>query len=381
MELQTKARVVKTSTQLLALAAFIAGIAGIGPAVANRWFFIAAAIAAGGGLWALIGGSKMREAKVRIDAQGISINGELRVPRAEIKQAHYAPSGPSGAVVNVSSKVSTSIAVRDAAEAEAILRELRTDVETRTAEFAAVATSILPVLGCIALGLGLMLLGAVLHFIPLLALGPLIAVGSPFVFVSASVRVGMDGVTHRSRTGMKHYSIERIAKVTATRRGIMLHFHDGTSTQLPLAAGTLKPYERQDQAALIARIESVLAKAPTKQDGAVGWRLDRGEQPLAEWLASFHTNESFRDAAIREEDLHAVLEKAPAKERVAAAMLLAKRGGNEERIRVAAEVVAAPKLRVALETIAKGENDVERLEEVMREAEEEELQQETARVS
>lgn len=386
VELTTRVRVIRPAVAVTALVAFIGGFTAIGAAKHTP---LAALL---GIMVSVIGGIMLYRlaktpppAAVRVDAQGVAIGGVLVIPRADVTDAQFVPVAKDGPHVLVKGKGrSATIVVSGPEEGARILRELEMDVGAHAAEFSVVAPSALPVFAGIVLGLAVMMFGLFAKMTPLAVLGPLLAVLAPFLLVPATLRVGTDGVLLKSRLQEKFFPLERIAAVSPTRNGIKLDMIDGTSTSLPIASTySLGPYDKEVQAAMLQRLHEARmrrAGAPASAEATVGWRLGRGERTIAEWLASLAGEGAegaggFRDAEIRLEDLVEVLDDragAPAHERVAAAVLLAKRGGDEERarIRVAAEAVVAPKLRVALDAIADGK-DAAALEEAIREAEEE----------
>ena len=99
--------------------------------------------------------------------------------------------------------------------------------------------------------------------------------------------------------------------------------------------------------------------------------LARGERGVAEWrkaLASIRSADGgYRQTATRDEDLWRVVEdvSAPADARAAAALALRSAADAPARLRVAAEAVASPHLRIALETAADREAEDAALDEAL----------------
>jgi len=96
-------------------------------------------------------------------------------------------------------------------------------------------------------------------------------------------------------------------------------------------------------------------------------QLERGNQALTDWIASVRRRSmdpSFRDTWIPRHELLAVVEDPTAPQSARAAAALALKTGLEEpervRVRVAAAATAAPKVRVALETVADESATVDR---------------------
>lgn len=389
VELTTGTRIDRPAVAVAWLVAFIGGFSAIGMA---RQFppavFLGPALAVLAGVMLARLSKSSPPGVVRIDTQGLTIGGALVMPRAEIADAQFVPIGRDGPHVVIKGKRKlATIMVSGPEQAAQILQELGMDVGAHAAEFAAVAPSPIPVIAGIVLGLGLMMVGLFSKTTPLVILGPILAILAPILLVPATLRVGTDGLHLKSRLKEKFFPLERIASVAPTRNGIELAMIDGSRANLPIASSyQLSPYDKELQAALLQRIHEVQKRrtdTASSSEATVGWRLGRGERTIADWLASLvgegGDDGGFRDAEIRLDDLVEVLDDrsgAPAHERVAAAVLLAKRGGDEDRarIRVAAEAVVAPKLRVALDAIADGK-DVAALEEAIREAEEEDVKQ------
>ena len=104
---------------------------------------------------------------------------------------------------------------------------------------------------------------------------------------------------------------------------------------------------------------------------AVHEQLDRGERAVGEWRKSLVSLRSadggYRQTATRDEDLWRVVEDVTAPEQARAAAALALRGAEDApaRLRVAAEAVASPRLRVALETAADREAEDAALDEAL----------------
>lgn len=386
LTLEAKTRSLRNASQIAKVGGLLAAMFGIPLAVAAPvpFLWVLPIVLAALVLRAIILSMRFQRSKVRIDEQGLHIDGVLRTARSTITQALFVPEGTDGAIVRVESAgAQTAIVVRDEAEAKTILRELDMAVDQRAAKFNAVAPAALPAFAGMALGLALMMFGLFAKVHPLVVIGPALALLAPLLLVPASIVVGIDGVYLKSLVTKRFYAFDRIDTVTGTQRGVSLKLRDGSSVDLPLTSRLrLNAFEEQDRNALVERITRTLehrrAGGAASPGAAVATRLERGSRPFAEWLAQLTTEESatFREMPLRLEDLRAVLEDpagAP-NQRVAAALVLAKRGGADERalIRVAAETAAAPKLRVALDTIATGESDATRLEEVLREAEAEE---------
>jgi len=99
--------------------------------------------------------------------------------------------------------------------------------------------------------------------------------------------------------------------------------------------------------------------------------LFRGDRTTSEWLLGLRTagESRYRVAALREEELLSILgdPKADPTARAGAAICLAANGDDaREKIRIAAEEIAAPKLRAAIDAALEGDEDtLERALEVL----------------
>ena len=91
--------------------------------------------------------------------------------------------------------------------------------------------------------------------------------------------------------------------------------------------------------------------------------LERRSEPLPEWRKRIRQLAlgGYRERAVSPEDFGAVLDSASAtpEQRIGAALALADSGAPDyrDRVRVAADRCAEPKLRVALERVSTGEID------------------------
>jgi hypothetical protein len=112
--------------------------------------------------------------------------------------------------------------------------------------------------------------------------------------------------------------------------------------------------------ALVRRIEEGRARFADRTARSID-ALDRNARPLAEWREGIKAamTGSFREAALGTNDLEDVLAdpKAPLERRIGAALALREDASGRERIRVAAETTADPRVRVALENAASDELD------------------------
>ncbi|MBL9021195.1 MAG: hypothetical protein JNL21_03300 [Myxococcales bacterium] len=121
---------------------------------------------------------------------------------------------------------------------------------------------------------------------------------------------------------------------------------------------------------LYAAIEAAMAAAAVRRSRALapldraGRALDRWRQDLSGMLRG-----GFRDGALTREELAEVLDDPNAKleHRVGAALALrgVEDGAARDRIRIAAEQSASPRLRLALSLAAEGDDDLAELEQLL----------------
>jgi hypothetical protein len=198
-------------------------------------------------------------------------------------------------------------------------------------------------------------LGLVVSVPAITVFAAVLGLTAPFI-IPNKIEVGRDGVLIRNRLDTEFYSYDEIRNVTPTNRGVTLELRDDRKISVPITSHIRATRIEADQrSALVARIEEGRRAYASDARADIGWRLERGEKSVADWLRHLDAEADFRNAPLRAEDLVTVLEShASPTARLAAARLLVKRGGEEERarIRVAAEACAAPKLRVAMETVA-----------------------------
>jgi hypothetical protein len=185
----------------------------------------------------------------------------------------------------------------------------------------------------------------------------LLACAGPILFVNEKLHVGTDGLRISSRTSERFISWDVVLRVEQTGTGARLVTKTGTIS-LPITARfyTYYAYEKELQAALIARIQGALTAYRSGTGASAEALLVRGERDARSWLESLRQLGSFREAAITPEALVRVAESQVAEPtaRAAAAALLS-RGADDrmrERLRIAADACASPKLRVALEKAA-----------------------------
>ncbi len=174
--------------------------------------------------------------------------------------------------------------------------------------------------------------------------------------LGSTIVLGDDGVWVRRGVATRYVPFSDELEPAARGRKVFLG-----ATELCTASGVVEANELVRQIA--HRRDATRAHARTG-DAVLADALDRGKNGVREWAEQVKrvaAAMTYRDRAITDEALVAVIEdaRAPADRRAAAALALGTRSGDEgkTRVRVAAEACAHPKLRVSLETAADGEID------------------------
>ncbi len=183
--------------------------------------------------------------------------------------------------------------------------------------------------------------------------------------LSYRVRIGADGV-HLSRLLARGRTIPHREMSLAKREGttVVLRAKNGANLRLK-STPVLGLRAEQVAAALVEDVNDRIAVVRSAASGGTPAMLRRDGRPVVAWLRSVQPPvpgaASYREAAMPSETLWRVLEDPTAAPtaRAAAAFALRKHLDEESRARVArvAEACAAPKLRVALETIAGDDDD------------------------
>lgn len=208
-----------------------------------------------------------------------------------------------------------------------------------------------------------------------LGLGPMKRViqfdAAATTLLAAFIRVGVDGVSFGTRAEARFIAWTDVKRVERTKRGAELRLKDGSRFELPLALRRVRGEElRLLQVALITLVNDALHAAHEHAAPEMSVQIARNGRPHADWVRALGAKDetSFREAPIRPDDLWRVVES-PAAEpsaRAAAAALLARAAGDEDRarLRIAADTCAEPKLRVVLDKAATGTDAFEALEEL-----------------
>ncbi len=300
---------------------------------------------------------------VEADETGLRIDGRALALRKEIKQGLALPVADACVVRLERSwlKGPLDLAVYDEAAGRKLLMALGLDASQTTVELRGGAGPLLLPKGeRVALSLGVvitvftlsMVLGA-WWWVPLFA---------AFHIVSSrpsKIRIGVDGVHLKWLWVSQFTPFSTVRSVWMreenTQRFVDLVRTDGTTTSMPVS----KQDGEQDLAH--QRILQAFQAYQARQGSADTEALARGGRTPAEWLTALRglgagAGSSLRRAHIDPDRLWSIVEDpsaAPAA-RAGAAAALASSASKEERtrIRVAAETIAEPRLRIAVEKAA-----------------------------
>ena len=318
------------------------------------------------------------ERSVRIRAHGDAIFvDELRIPRTEIREAFVVPKKSGFPLVRIDRgalRLPIDLVVHDIDEGRQILRALGLDASQSVAKVQTASYALSRrrsfIGGVVAVfGVAGAVLSRLAHGIP--AAGPfagvvmVVAVAAMLALAAkrTEVSIGADGVLihwlwiHRFVRCEDILTVSEYEETMGRSRtmGVSLHLKGGEELRLPVGARHLS----EDRcAALVERIRETMVAQRSGQGAATAALLGRQGRVMSEWIRALRAMGVGADATLRTaptdpEVLLRVVESpgSRAEERAAAAVALAASGDEEAktRLRVAAEAVAEPKLRVALD--------------------------------
>lgn len=326
---------------------------------------------------------KRRIAHVILDARGVWIGGRLRRERARMNNAYLRRLADGTLAVHLSSRLASplELCVKDEAEGEQLLRALRLDATQSTATFVAIdggstrrmQSVLVPTIAMLALSTSFVAVMLMLHRKEVLrATGPYANLAffawlwwSIALARRAKVVVGSDGILVRRSLRRNRYvpfaEVDAVnvdgGEVVVTRRsGTPLRFgmeRTQSSSWLHSADGLARRIEQ-------ARLRRAAFEAPSQA------LVARGDRSAREWLEALgalgdETRASYRGATVPRDALwHAIEDVAAAPDvRAGAAVALRGRldGVERERLRLAADACASPRLRVALAAVGRAEDD------------------------
>jgi hypothetical protein len=189
----------------------------------------------------------------------------------------------------------------------------------------------------------------------------------------ASATVGLDGIEIQAGRWRRFVPLDDIASSHASKRGIELMRRDGRSKLIDVPGKV----SAERFGALALRVDAAI-RAREQLRGAPARLplLERGGRSVPAWRAALRelirsSADAYRGRTLSPEDVGATLADAdaPAEQRLGAALALAASDAPDlrERLRVAAETCANPRIRVALAGIAAAEPDDAAIEEALAE--------------
>jgi hypothetical protein len=319
-------------------------------------------------------------ASVRADAEGVTVAGHF-VPRAAIRKGLVLPGAPPRVLLERSFRPDVEIQVSDVAEGRALLRALGLDASQAVADFRTPSRALSKRRYGVGVGLGLAGLGAAFASVTTgvsTPLGPAaLAVGMLamlILFVApTNLGVGADGIAVRWLWTRRFLGFDEMTGVTRFEKGwgngrvvgIRVALRSGETVDLPTAQGN---WGEGQTAVLLERIREAVETFRQGGAAADAALLRRGDRGVGEWIIALRSlgagaNADMRTAPVPRERLFRVVEDpaAPAADRAAAAVALGSESDEESRarLRAAAAATAAPRLRIAIEKAADGEEAAE----------------------
>lgn len=315
--------------------------------------------------------------------EGLSAGGRLLVAGEQIRAGFVVPDHRRGPRVRIQRKrqLPVEIRVHDEAEGRALLRALGLDATQRAATFSTPSRVLTDPLWSIVFGVGFaaifLLLGVFTRSIGSHGSGlqlPILAAYLGFMFLTRTkVTVGADGIL-RSWLGKKEFwsygEIESVRQFTDHSfwrkqkwQGVELVLRSGATVRIPVAS---KQWRNQSSLDLIIeRIREAMESHRQGDPAADTALLARQARPVSAWIQSLRAigsgaNADHRTAPVEPERLFRIVEDpsaAPSARAGAAVALSASldRAGKV-RLKGAADATAAPKLRVAIEAAAAGDD-------------------------
>lgn len=333
---------------------------------------------------------------LRIDAEALTL-GEDRIPRASIKSALVLPGFPPKVLVRRRWALPIEIQVESTAEARDVLRALGFDVSQSVATFRTASRAVAKQRYVAGVAAGFVATGAVFGAVAararvgpgtgaLAGLGLILAIISMMVVLLAPTKlsVGADGLVLRWLGTSRFIGLGEITQVTRYERGFGRSRQVGLTIVLRSGEEVIVPvgqasWETQEVALIEERIREALEGFRSGGAAADAASLRRGGRAVSDWIAALRAigsgaNADMRTAPLPRERLFRIVESptAGASERAAAAVALGGELDEEarQRLRIAAEAIAAPKLRIAVEAAAGGGEAAE-IEAALAEVEEE----------
>jgi hypothetical protein len=354
---------------------------------ATRWPWVAALAIVGVAIELAQCRLAPRPQRLRIDASGLTLDGQLRIPRAGIEGASLLGVEGESVDVRVHRRWRRAFDVRFSSLDAA--RAVRDALGAAPIEFA-VDPKIFPNRspGCLVYFLvslagpviGNVISAAVPRSLQSLVTISVLAIVLPALFASHRYarprgRIGPEGIALRHGRTRRLIPLADIAAVEVIRGrpnaddpiGLRVRSHAGERIDL-VFSGSYKQRKLARARALAHELDDLLdARVDAREASPLDPQtLARGGQPTPAWIASLRALgagiETFRDAMpATREALARLLEDAgePAMRRAAAAIALSASGDEDakKRLRVAAQKTWSPRLRATLEAAQREEDE------------------------
>jgi len=371
---------VRRSDGLLA-GAILATVAGVAFVVAvpglGVWVLLAALLA----FASYAGWTPSREsrAELRAERDGLYAGGVLLVSRSAIRSMRILPRAQKGPLIEIGKRgLSLRVSVRSAKQARELVRAMGRDPREGLARFTVPLLARMSAIGmwgwtavvCVLALVSATRGGAGLLTFSGLALACAFAIS---IVLQQTITIGKDGIlieTPLRRQFLRYTDIRSIGRLSArTWTGQPLPspgFAIRPKVGLPIRVHTMHERLREGMYAndhLFAMANKLLRRKAT--DDAPHVALMRGSRTASEWLGALRATEAggYRSMVLDTEDLLRVVADPGAPDEARAGAVAALSGRKDEaartRLRVIAEEVAMPKLRVAIDAAL--EEDEERL--------------------
>lgn len=366
-------------------------VAGIGLAlmvsalIGHLPWFGAGVVAWNAGMWATLLAWKSnpwaRTARgiVSADERGLHLDGRRLLRRERMKRAYLQPSAVGDApVIRVYGQSwldEVEVPVPDEEKGRALLAAMRIDTSHAIVQFHCPSPILQSFVLRVASGVlflaalrGLASLGEIVpaYFLAMALLFAMV------VYFPMTVSVGADGLKTSWFGVGRFLAYKDIATVASDEKGVLLTMTSGKTERLDTAW-----YGRTGS--LLSRVFGVRGDvlAERIQQGRFARALDLGDtdtatllkpdaRPIREWIGRMRAlgagaSASFRAAAIPEERLWRLLENPAIDDAARAGAAVALSAGADDevraRLRLATEASVSPKIRVAIEAAASGDDD------------------------
>ena len=317
--------------------------------------------------------------------EGLLAGGRLLVPAAEVRAGFVVPDGGHGPRVRIQRrmKLPFEVRVRDEAEARELLRALGLDATQRAATFSTPSRAMSDPKWSVILGVGFTLffiafgiLRSTLGFRGSGVQLPIVATYLAFMFLTrTSITVGADGIL-RSWLGKKEFwsygDIESVRSFLDSSfwrkqkwQGIELVLRSGQTVRIPVSSK--QTFQQSNLDLINERIREAMESHRLGDAAAETALLARQTRSVPDWVQSLRAIGSgahvdHRTAPVAPERLFQIVEdpSLSASARAGAAVALGASLDAEGKVRLkgAAGATAAPKLRIAIEAAASGDDAV-----------------------